>query len=429
MSVRGVYICAAFCVALHAYGSNPSLAFHSKSDFLSERPREQEIIYVGWDGSGDFNCDGTADQVEINLALEFVQRNRNFTTVHLKGPHTYWINGTIYLPSDTALQGDRNAVLKLVNNARWWTKFKPLIGQKGNSGNNIKIRGFEINGNRGNQKEPPGSSYYTLIQLANCWNVTISDMFLHSGTNDLIRFYHDEPGHAVASIFYNNVLRGSGHDGIYIINVNTVSVFNNQITSSRTNSPIRITRGNHIKIYGNTCRNNLDKIPSGGPGIQIQGGGTGYPIDHVEIYDNHISGMGMMGILLFGQGNYPIDLKRDTHIYNNEILSNHQGGIVINGFHNTLVENNTIDGNYTKGGVVYEGAAGAGSGYVTVVRNNRLTNTRRSGYGLNNVSHQRHSFVSNYNCIYGNADGTYYNASSGTDIHDESCILKELFTR
>ena len=422
MSAQKLYIIVIFCVTLSTYVPLPSLASNSKSDILSDSLQQREIIYVAGDGSGDFNCDSIADQVEINQALEFVQRKQNFTTVHLKGPHTYWINSTIYLPSDTIMQGDRNAVLKLVGDAGWWTKFKPLISQKGSGGNNIKIRGFEIDGNRQNQKEPAGSSYYTLIQLANCWNVTISDMYLDSGTNDLIRFYHDEPGHAVASVFFNNVLKGSGHDGIYIINVNAVSVFNNQVTSSRTNSAIRITQGNHIKIYGNTCCNSLNRIPSGGPGIQIQGGGPGYPINHLEIHDNYISGMGMMGILLFGQGKYPINLKRDAHIYNNYILSNHQGGIVINGFYKTLIENNTIYDNFTKGGVVYEGTAGGGARYFTIIRNNRITNTRKSGYGLNNASHQLHSFVPNNNCLYGNAVGAYNNASSKTDILAESCI-------
>ena len=298
------------------------------------------------------------------------------------------------------------------------------MGQKGHSGRNIEIRGFEINGNRGNQKEPPGSSYYTLIQLRNCMNVKISHMFLHSGTNDLIRFLHDQPGHDVASSFYNNILRDSGHDGIYLINVNGVSVFNNQIENSRTNSAIRITQGNDVLIHGNKCTNPLNKEPSGCAGIQIQGGGPGCPINQVEIYDNHISGMGMMGIWLFGEGRYSLGLKRNVHIHDNVIVSNHQGGILINGFHNTLVENNVIDGNDTKGGVVYEGVAGGSSGYVTHVRDNRITNTRKSGYGLNNMAYPHHEFVSNYNCIYGNADGPYYHASSGTDIHDKSCLQR-----
>ena len=43
-------------------------------------------VYVAGDGSGNFNCDGRDDQVEINQALEYVAKNPKFSTVHLKGP-------------------------------------------------------------------------------------------------------------------------------------------------------------------------------------------------------------------------------------------------------------------------------------------------------------------------------------------------------
>ena len=33
------------------------------------------IIYVAGDGSGDFNCDGKDDHVQINQALKFVAEN------------------------------------------------------------------------------------------------------------------------------------------------------------------------------------------------------------------------------------------------------------------------------------------------------------------------------------------------------------------
>ena len=37
------------------------------------------IVYVATNGSGDFNCDGSDDQVEINKALAYVAEN---PTVH-----------------------------------------------------------------------------------------------------------------------------------------------------------------------------------------------------------------------------------------------------------------------------------------------------------------------------------------------------------
>ena len=105
------------------------------------------IIYVAGDGSGDFNCDGKDDHVQINQALKFVAENPGYTTVHLKGPFTYVIDDTLLIGSNTILEGDSTAVIKLANHAGWPT-MKPLIQQMSSLGNNnIVIRGFEVNVN------------------------------------------------------------------------------------------------------------------------------------------------------------------------------------------------------------------------------------------------------------------------------------------
>ena len=78
-----------------------------------------KIVYVATNGSGDFNCDGSEDQVEINQALAYVAENPQFTTVHLKGPNTYVISGSIFIGSNTILEGDPTAVIKLKDKAGW----------------------------------------------------------------------------------------------------------------------------------------------------------------------------------------------------------------------------------------------------------------------------------------------------------------------
>ena len=94
------------------------------------------IVYVAGDGSGDFNCDGKDDHVQINQALKFVADNSKYTTVYLKGPFTYVINDTLLIGSNTILEGDSTAVIKLANNASWPT-MKPLIKQMSSSGNDV----------------------------------------------------------------------------------------------------------------------------------------------------------------------------------------------------------------------------------------------------------------------------------------------------
>ena len=106
-----------------------------------------KTVYVAGDGSGDFTCDGNDDQVEINQALADVAENPQFSTVHLKGPHTYVISDTIFIGSDTVLEGDPTAVIKLEDNADWPSS-KPLITQMDSAGiHGVTIKGFEINGN------------------------------------------------------------------------------------------------------------------------------------------------------------------------------------------------------------------------------------------------------------------------------------------
>jgi len=54
-------------------------------------------VYVAAGGRGNFTCDGSDDQVEINEVLAYVAENPQFTTVHLKGPNTDIISDSILL--------------------------------------------------------------------------------------------------------------------------------------------------------------------------------------------------------------------------------------------------------------------------------------------------------------------------------------------
>ena len=78
-----------------------------------------KTVYVAGDGSGNFTCDGSDDQVEINQALAYVAENPQFSTVHLKGPNTYVISDSILIGSNTVLEGDPTAVIKLEDKAGW----------------------------------------------------------------------------------------------------------------------------------------------------------------------------------------------------------------------------------------------------------------------------------------------------------------------
>jgi len=191
--------------------------------FLSAKP-SGKIVYVTTNGSGDFNCDGIDDQVEINKALADVAENPQFTTVYLRGPNTYVISDSIFIGSNTVLQGDSTSVIKLKDKAGWKEE-KPLITQLDSAGNqNIIIKGFEIDGNHDNNSElDRGKGYYNLGYFVNSDNIQVHDMYMHDSHGDGLKISR---GSNIQ--FYNNSVFKLGHDALYIIYSSNVEAWNNK---------------------------------------------------------------------------------------------------------------------------------------------------------------------------------------------------------
>jgi hypothetical protein len=396
---------------------------------LSIAPPEK-TIYVSGDESGDFNCNGTDDQIEINKALAYVAENSEFTTVHLKGPNTYVISDSIFVGSNVILEGDPTAVIKLKDKADWPLD-KPLITQIDSSGSqNITVRGFEIDGNHdGNAEKKRGEGYYNLIHFKNSTNIQINDMYMHDSHGDGLKVENSSNIQ-----FYNNIVYKLGHDGLYGIQSQYLEAWNNTITC-RTNSGLRIWDSNHVKFHDNTI-DSFYHWSAGGPGIQIQKSAA--VMDDIEVYNNTIHNTYGPGIWLVGYGSsYPVEEAQNVHIHHNTFYSTGTnpsidwvGGIVTSGFYNTLIENNVFDGTYHAAiALMYPTGYSTdlspkNSGYTTIVRNNIITNTetRKSnpsgtGYGVVNYLPETHSFVLENNCFCNNKAGDYRNATSTSDIY------------
>ncbi len=393
------------------------------------------VIYVSGSGDGDFNCDGISDQIEINQALDLVGSDPLFTTVYLLGPNSFIIDEPVIISSNTILTGDSSAQLKLKDQVGWWTYGKPMIAQKnrvvewsfwgdpGDSISNVEIHGFEISG--GDQLEPAGNTYVPLIHLCNPLQISIHDMYLHNSCWDIIRLTSPDTA-AINSEIHDNLIRYSGHEGICFVGVTDFSVHGNRIYSTRTNTGIRAKNTDNFMIYDNIIGNSLGTNSSGYAGILVENQYTPL-MGHAEIFGNLIYGKNG-GIHLGSVNNessYPRETRKDVHIHHNRIfrIANIEteddnlvldGGIKINGYHNTLIEHNIIESGKNDG-IVYKGESGGESGYETFVRNNIIINN--SGFGVNNVETANHSFILDHNLVFGNAEGHYMGCSSLTDIH------------
>jgi hypothetical protein len=382
-----------------------------------------KTVYVATNGSGDFNCDGSDDQVEINKALAYVSENPQFTTVHLKGPNTYVISGSIFIGSNTILEGDPTAVIKLKDKAGWPIE-KPMITQMVSAGNhNITIRGFEIDGNHDkNNERGRGKGYYNLIYFSNSENIEVHDMYMHDSHGDGLKFVR---GSNVQ--FYNNRVYKLGHDALYVIFSSNVEAWNNKITC-RTNSGLRIYNTDHVIFHNNV----IDSEGEGGAGIEVQKVDPSTVMNDIEICNNLLYETNAAGIWITGYGSeYSTDSAKDVYIHHNKFYktgidpsSEWAGGIVLNGFQNTLIENNLFDGCYGAAIAhkeVIDEFSAPGSGYTTIVRNNVIINTQSSpaagkGYALFNKLKSTHSFLLENNCLSNNAGGNYMYASSTSDV-------------
>lgn len=386
-------------------------------------------IIVAGDGSGDYNCDGSDDQVEINEALSYAN-DHSGTTVYLKGPATYIISDSIAIGNNTKLTGDASATVQLVANANWII-WKPMVKEITENGAGIEISGFKIDGNRGNNTVANPDRTNLLISINYTTNVSIHDMILTNNNGDGFKNKY-----CTNVYFYNNTVSSLGHDGLYSITCGNVNAWNNSVTC-RMNSGFRIYNTNNVILRDNY----ITAIPGeGGAGIEIEK--YNLPaMTNISIYQNTINGTRNAGIWLFGYGTYD-HTSTAVQIHHNIIKNTGRtgssvegAGILSNGF-DLLVENNVIDGAYGAGitqNTIYtdSGLNPTGTGFVITAKNNIILNSTASlnppiggtGYGLYNALPSNHSFVESYNCFYNNQGGNV----SGLTVSEFDIFSDPLF--
>ena len=375
-------------------------------------------VYVDTDGSGNYNCDGTNDHIEINKALTDTY-NLGGGTVYLRGPNTYWIDATLEIGSNTILTGDSSACIKLVPNAGWAAEV-PLIKNKSGAQKDITIKGFEIDGNSESQSVSRGKGYYNLMYFENCKGVTVTDMRLEWGTGDGLKVKNKPYSYTSSAdiTFTGNSVYKLGHDALYVLGMNGVTVANNDVFT-RTNSAFRLSSSGNAKIYNNVIHSEIGTGgTSTGPGIEIDKS-SGYKSENIEIYNNIFHTLNGAAIWIDGEDTDNVIRGKNVYIHHNTMYNVGQYGtntgysnaaITLGQFDNTRIENNVIDNGGHAGIKYYQytNSYKMSAKFTTYVNNNIIMNCAKNvATGVWNYNSANHKFVLNNNCIYKNTNDAY----------------------
>ncbi|HWQ73655.1 MAG TPA: right-handed parallel beta-helix repeat-containing protein [Desulfitobacteriaceae bacterium] len=228
-----------------------------------------KVVTVAGDGSGDYNCDGKADDVQINQALEFAAQNPG-TTVHLKGPFTYDISDSLRIGSNTVLEGDSGTKIKLAKGLPVWggressiAEKKAMIMIRGSSASDVTIRNIIVDGSQSDYYSGVrlGTSCYNMATLIGVDGLTIQNVTFQNGTNDAMLISKS------SSVVIDSVtVNKCGHDGIYAYHVNGITVKNCNFIN-RTNSSVRFD-----SVTDGVMKNNECTTSGGGyAGLELQG--------------------------------------------------------------------------------------------------------------------------------------------------------------
>jgi len=256
-------------------------------------------------------------------------------------------------------------------------------------------------------------------------------MVFKNGEWDAIRLSSPDTVHINAHI-YNNRIYNCGHDAISFVGVIGFEAYKNKIYSTRTNSGLRATDCDSIYFHHNIIGNSIGNPSSGYAGIILQN--SIVPVNFAEINNNTVYGKNG-GIHIGSVATntiYPTGFAKNVHVHHNLIYKTKDaitqgnnlvldGGIQINGFQNTLVEHNIIDGGTTNG-IAYRGNAGGGTGYHSIIRNNIIINNL--GYGISNENSSAHTFIASNNIVYNNDLGNFNNTTATNDLNTDPLFGK-----
>ncbi|MDA0524644.1 disaggregatase related repeat-containing protein [Methanococcoides alaskense] len=399
------------------------------------------IVYVATDGSGDYNTDGTADEVQINQATAFVNAHPEYDTVYIKAGN-YEIANTVIFYSNMNLQGAGvdDTIITLVDECMF-PQYKSLFEPATRAAHNFKIHDFQVDGNYFAQKyvrtvygEPAvhGRSFMDGFGFrhngpngdrSDPYDFEIYNMEIHHIANDGIKINGD--GKPANMNIHDNEFYWTGHDDIYIHGSDGVYIHDNLVSVLNGDCGFRIENTDNVVITNNIMQTDPSAL-HGLSAIYLSLTGASYTCQNYEISYNEIKTHQEFGVVVCNRvtGTPALDKASDLYIHHNLIYDStgygsHSGGIQINGWDNTVIENNVIDSSEGDG-IITRNRFGMGSttGYKIYIRNNIITGSNynsafsSSGYGINNYLDSRHDLILENNNVWDNEKGNYRNVGS-----------------
>lgn len=269
----------------------------------------------------NITVDYSNDLTVIQSVLDHIDRNGGGKVI--LGPGTYFVNGNIYVPSYTHLQGNgmEQTTIKLVDYAKSF-----IQGTSKKSGmvraqykTNIIISNITLDGNKDNQYEDVEHTYGRFGLFTEACNETWFDYV------KIINFqgYGFDPhgkkpdkwGH---NLFVTNcVANNNGYDGFTLDQSENIIVHNCEAHNNSRHGFNVVTGSNHIEITNCVSERNGFSDPYGGSGCGFMVQDT---IKNSITYETY-----------------------NAIIRNNIATNNKKAGICLTGIYNAYVKRNFID--------------------------------------------------------------------------------------
>ena len=329
-------------------------------------------------GSGyTYNTDGTADDVQINQAIQSASIG---DTVYVHSG-TYNITQPIIMKSGVTLKGYKytNTMLRVEKSALSTFNVPDAAIIECHNLSSVCIHSFEIDGNDGEYKNCGYGWENGINMYAGGSNYTIHDMYFTKINGDAIRVTPYNSNQIVSNAtIYNLQIKHSGHDGIRAQQVKNWRISNITV-ELYINTGVRFVNATNCELSNSTFYANEG---SGSSGVIFTGFVSGINIHHCIFHDicSYSPRCGIYGFN--GSG---------TATVTNNIFYNCPDGAISysNGTQNLTIKQNIFDNN--KFAVNASG--------TSILSNNIISNSTL--YAVKGVD-SRHCFVTNCN-IYGGA--------------------------